>query len=161
KSARSFADTFLTGAGPGPGSGADNVPSDRPFAGLGDGIEALVGSVVSVSILSLTGAPALQITAEAQNQAKAEAIAGLLNTFVEGRTGLSVESAGTSVTVTSDGYVQGAGRLSDQALYRQAMAGAIGTSTVAVYVDVQRLATGARLSATQAANLKPVKAIGM
>ena len=75
--------------------------------------------------------------------------------------GITVDTPGETVTVTTTWYSTDGGKLADSARYRDAMNGATGTSMMAGFVNVERLAPSLNLSAKEAANLRPVKAVGV
>jgi len=136
-----------------------------PFAEFGDGIEAILGSVLSVSITDVSDDIALRVVARAASAEKASHIAAMFDLLSSEPGGLpqgvTVDTSGETVTVTTRGYSADGGKLADSALYRDAMDGATGTSVMAGFVNVEMLAPSLDLSAKEAANLRPVKAIGV
>ncbi len=139
-------------------------PGGAPFAAFADGVRAILGSVFSVSITDLKDDLALRIVARAANAEKAGKIAAVFDQLSSESGGLpngiKVDTSGDTVTVTTAEYKADGGTLNDAALYRDAMGGATGTSTVAAYVDVQKLAAEMDLDAKEQGNLRPVKAFG-
>ena len=147
--------------------GLDEAP-DLPASVLRNGVDAILGSVVSIAVSDVGAAddnPAVRVVAKAASAAASADITELLDALGarpgQLPPGVAIESSGDRVTVTAGAYRAADGHLSDRAIYRDAMAGASGTSTVAVFVDVARLTASLHLGAKQAANIKPLKAVGL
>jgi hypothetical protein len=130
----------------------------------GGGLDALLRSVVTVSVDSLGSGAALRVMAKAPDADQAHALGAMLGSLptVDGlAAGPAVDVFGDRVTVTTPGYHEGNGILTDSTLYREAMGAAAGTSILAAYVDVAAVTPYLGLSAASAANLAPVRAIGL
>ena len=151
--------------------GHDGVPGDGG-AGLPPAMAAemsnLVKSVLTAKVISIgfggvtNGMPNLRIAVDARDSATATKLyqgAGVL----AGAPGVHLSQNGTTVRADIGTALTG-GKLGDNALYREALKGA-GNSSVAAFVDVQKLLQGAGSAAaaggSDAANLAPIKAIGV
>jgi hypothetical protein len=134
-----------------------------PFASPGTGLAQALGSVLTVAVTppaSTGGSPPWQLTADTASPDRAIALAvafglpGLL-------TGVSVRTDGNIMTATSRGYQPSAGHLADSATFARAMESPIARPAVAAYVDVATLMPTMRLTAQEAASLKPIQAAGI
>jgi hypothetical protein len=129
------------------------------FAAVGNGLDAILGSVVSVSITTQPDV-SWRLTADTGADTKARDVAGLFG-LGAALNAVSVQTSGSTVTVTRRGYQPGAGHLGELAGYRAAMPTVRGRPAAAVYIDLPHLTPSLRLTAEQAANLAPITGIGM
>jgi hypothetical protein len=133
--------------------------STRRLEALDEALSAVAGAKVSIAVTDVTGdAPALAASAETGSAGNAGALAGALRQLGGG---MKVSTSGAKVEVTTGGYVAGGGKLADQALYRQALAGAPGNASAVFYVDVQRVLAEAPMTGEDRAQVAPVKAVGV
>jgi hypothetical protein len=100
-----------------------------------------------------------RLVADSESADKARALAlafglpGLL-------TGVQVDTNGNTMTATSRGYQPSTAVLSNSTLYRHAMGSLDARAVVAAYIDVTKLMPSLRLTSTEAAQLKPIHAVG-
>jgi hypothetical protein len=122
--------------------------------------DALFRSVLTVSVTELGDAPGVRVTARAPDEASARTISSAVSRLATNATArLSVAQVGDTVTVTTADFT-GSGALAGESRYRQALAGAPGTTVMAAFVDVTATASAARMPADERDRLAPVKAIG-
>jgi len=130
-------------------------------------ISAAMSSVLSFSATDLEGEDAaLRITALAASSVDGGRVADLFNSLKKSGTTAKptewkVHRDGAEVSLTMGDYHPGTGTLGANALYREAVAGASGTTTTLVYVDLQRYLADADLSADAKRDLAPIKAAAM
>jgi hypothetical protein len=121
--------------------------------------------VLSVAIADISDdEPVLRLVARAANAQDAGAIEAMVNELRNDEGTLppevSIDRSGDQISLSAGDYREADGKLSDKALYREAMDGVDGTSVVAVFVDVERLVADADMSAEARDNVKPIKAVG-
>lgn len=145
------------------GQSVSTALAGGPLAGLGAGLATTLGTNLTVAITPPTGASddlpwRLVTETGAADRAAAVALGFALPALL---TQVKVDLQGTTVTATSRGYQVGPGTLADSATYRSAMPDFTGRPAAAGFVDVATLLPTLRLTAAEAANLKPIQAIGM
>jgi hypothetical protein len=134
------------------------------FAALGTGLASALGSTLTVSVIADGANPPMtgyqwRLVADSESADKARALAlafglpGLL-------TGVQVDTNGNTMTATSRGYQPSTAVLSNSTLYRHAMGSLDARAVVAAYIDVTKLMPSLRLTSTEAAQLKPIHAVG-
>jgi hypothetical protein len=129
------------------------------FAAIGTGLASALGSTLTVSVIADGANPRWRLVADSESADKARALAlafglpGLL-------TGVQVDTNGNTMTATSRGYQPSNTMLSNSTLYRHAMGSLDARAAVAAYIDVTKLMTSLRLTSTEAAQLKPIQAVG-
>jgi hypothetical protein len=134
-----------------------------PLATLGAGLAATLGTVLTVAITPPAGGSndlPWRLVTDAGTPERAAAIAlgfGLPALLTQ----VKVDVKGDTVTATSRGYQGGAGTLADSPTYQAAMGRLDGRPAAAAYVDVAALLPTLRLTSAEAANLKPIQAIGL
>lgn len=128
-----------------------------------DGVNALLGSMLSVAIMDLRDEPGLRVVARAASAADAGAIEAMVNELRQDEGALpprvSIERSGDRISLTAGNYSEADGKLSDKALYREAMDGVEGTSVMAVFVDVEKLVSQANMTREDRDDIKPIKAV--
>ena len=143
----------------------DRLEQESESETIRSGVRGLLGSVLSVAIADINDdEPVLRLVARAANAQDAGAIEAMVNELLDDEGTLppevSVERSGDQISLSAGDYREADGKLSDKALYREAMAGVDGTSVVAVFVDVERLVSDADMSPDARDNIKPIKAVG-
>lgn len=134
-----------------------------PLATLGTGLAATLGTVLTVAITPpAEGSDDLpwRLVTDAGSAERAAAVAlgfGLPALL----TRVKVDIDGDTVTATSRGYRAGNGTLADSPTYQAAMGTFAGRPAAVAFVDVAALLPTLRLTAAEAANLKPIQAIGL
>jgi hypothetical protein len=124
-------------------------------------VRALLGSVVSLSVTSLVGEPAIRLVLTAADPADAASLSAAVSGLAGPAATLSVQENGSTVSITSRRYQPGTGTLADDPGYQKAMAGAPRGVLLAGYVNVQALLPALQLKPADAAQLKPVQAVGV
>jgi hypothetical protein len=134
-----------------------------PLAALGAGLAATLGSVLTVAITPPAGGSddlPWRLVTDAGSVERAAAVAlgfGLPALL----TRVKVDINGNTVTATSRGYQAGTGTLADSPIYQAAMGELDGRPAAAAFVNVATLLPTLRLTSAEAANLKPIQAIGL
>ncbi len=129
------------------------------------GVQAILGSVLSVAITDMASEePVLRIVAQATSAGDAAAIEAMLDELSNEPNGLppgaSIQRSGDRISLSAGNYREAEGKLSDKAIYREAMDGVDGTSVMAVFVDVERMVSQMELSSDARDNVRPIKAVG-
>jgi hypothetical protein len=143
----------------------DRLEQESGSETIRSGVRGLLGSVLSVAIADISDdEPVLRLVARAANAQDAGAIEAMVNELRNDEGTLppevSIDRSGDQISLSAGDYREADGKLSDKALYREAMDGVDGTSVVAVFVDVERLVADADMSAEARDNVKPIKAVG-
>lgn len=125
----------------------------NPFAALSG-----VRLTVALAALSDGDEPDLSASAEATSAEQAKELAEALEVFTAGA--VSVTTSGNRVELKTKGYAAGGGKLSGQALYREALQGAPERPYAIVYVDVQRLLADTKMADKERREFAAVKAVG-
>jgi hypothetical protein len=125
---------------------------------FGPAIETLLRSSVTVAVTGIGGDLQVRATATTSSQSESEAVGELLNNL--GFSGTYAQVSGTTVTVTTPGYKAGAGTLGDDARFAATLDGAPTNAVMAFYVDIEKATADQKLTAKEAANVKPLKAVG-
>jgi len=124
-----------------------------------DGVKALLGSTLTLAVTDLAGKePSARFSANTTSADKAKKLSDAM-TAVFGRT-LKPDRQGNRVDVTLGSY-KPAGTLGATDLYKRALAGRPDKSVFVGYLDVQRLVPTLGLSASERADIAPVKAVGV
>ena len=141
------------------GQAAATALAGGAFGALGTGLAAALGSTLTVSVIADGATPKWRLVADSGSADKARALAlafglpGLL-------TGIQVDTNGNTMTATSRGYQPSNGTLANSSQYRRAMGSLDARAAVAAYIDVTKLMTSLRLTSSEAAQLKPIHAVG-
>lgn len=150
------------------GLGSDNPdgsgdPQAQAMGQLVSGVltTLLTSKVISVAFTGVdAGKPDLQIVADTGDSGKAASLLTAVQQLTQAVPvpGIAVAQDGTRVRATI-GTPPIGGRLANSALYRETMAG-MSTATMALYLDVQKLAQ-VGVASIGRAQMAPVRAIGM
>jgi hypothetical protein len=122
-------------------------------------LKDLLGSQISLSVVN-PQSPAFQALVHAADATSAQDIVDALGGEADSANG-SIRVSGNTVSLTSRGYAGGTGTLETDPLYRSAMANPPANVFLAAYVNVQAWKPKMDLSPDEAANIAPVKAIGL
>jgi hypothetical protein len=118
----------------------------------------LAGSTVSFSLVD-PASPATKLLIEAGDGRSAADLAGVLGRDL-GAAGGDVSVTGNTVSMTSPRYQGGSGRLDDDPIYRAAMTDPPANVILAGYANLTDLGASMKLGADQAAQLRPIQAVG-
>lgn len=121
-------------------------------------LAALSGATITGAVASLTGDPVLAAFAETDSPDKAATLAEALEELGDE---VTVTTDGNRVEVKTEGYAPGGGTLSQQALYRQALAGAPDDTYAVIYFDVQRAMSSPEVDEQDRRDFAAVKAVGV
>lgn len=134
------------------------VTGTAPLRQLADGLDAGLGSVVNIALSRAGDDPQAKVSATAANADRAGDITYYLESSGGPLSGVKVTTEGRGVEGVTDGYRATGGRLADLPLYRAALDGASDAAAIAIYADVQKVATDVGEAGNE--NVKPVRAIG-
>lgn len=138
--------------------GPDGTRVQDRLNAISEALKALSGSTVSVALNQFSGdLPALLAAADASSADRAESLEKALQGFGDQ---VKVDRDGNRVELTTSGYTPADGKLTDKALYREAMADMPDGAQVACYINVQKAMAESNASAEDKRQIEPVKAVG-
>jgi hypothetical protein len=157
-----FGGGALGGGGFGGGTASGSNPMSQVLLGaLG---QLLTAKQSSFALTGITpgGPPNMLVTVQARSDSAAASLAGSVSQAFGGHTpdGIAIKQNGATVQATIGSPATG-GALGSSALYKETMSG-MPSATSALYVDVQGIVgmVGTDMSATDRAQVAPVKAVG-
>jgi hypothetical protein len=145
------------------GQSVSSALAGGPLAALGGGLATALGSVLTLSVTTpAAGSDELPWRLVTDTGAPERAAAVALGFGLPALlTKVKVDVHGTTVTATSRGYEAGGGTLGDSPTYKAAMGSFPGRPAAAAFVHVEALLPTLRLTGAEAANLKPIQAVGL
>src|SRR5262249_39290498 len=122
-------------------------------------VKDLLGSQITLSLVN-PKSPVFQVLVHAANATSAQDIVNAIGGQSDSVNG-AITLSGNTVSMTSRGYDGGSGTLIGSSLYQSAMANPPDNVFLAAFVNVQAFVPSMKLSPTEAANIAPVKAVGL